>query len=481
MIWCYVSGAFTSHPSLASLFAFVVHVTRKATLSRYEAAAVCDLKYIPRYVLPYSPLAISSYDDCTLRTRNRKVSRHLNCITGLQHCQPVNMPRTLPWLAQAKKQDAATTSSSSPAPTSRRKREATPSSDHDLVDPDLNPVGVSTPARRAKSLRPARSPSTSPPPALHAPPPVEYMHEGFTADDAWMMVEDEFLATAQLYTQHLHHAAYAEAKRRAKARGERTLRNLGRATDGVTEQSRRTMLELEADALGKREEAADGEEDDGMEWEVDPQLAGLMNRVDRVGRELKGLGKVRSHTRAAKGFLRSPEKARKTTMLNDGDLPFGEDEEDYSDDLDGPAPRQSKAVTSKLPKEPRHPVPAPLTKEQERKADKRKSTGIFKRFAAAKDESASSASASKRKDNPASPDKKESLATKRSKLDSGSRISASTPAYDFAKPKKSDKERENEEFLARRAARRAKRAQEESKAAEEERKKVFDDLPTFMI
>jgi len=309
------------------------------------------------------------------------------------------------------------------------------------------------------------------------------MHEGFTADDAWMMVEDEFLATAQLYTQHLHHAAYAEAKRRARARGERTLRNLGRATDGATEQSRRTKLELEAEGLARKREEAAEEEDGGMEWEVDPQLAGLMNRVDRAGRELKGLGKVRSHTRAAKGFLRSPEKARKNAQLRDGDLPYSEEEEeDYSDDLDGPAPRKSTSGSFKVPPKPPQPASARLTKEQERRADKRKSTGIFKQFAAARDESASSASVSKHEDLSTSPSKQETHKSKRSRLDSGTRLPATTPADDLARPMKSDKERETEEFLARRAARRAKRAQDEQKAAEgQKKKKVFDDLPTFMI
>lgn len=308
------------------------------------------------------------------------------------------------------------------------------------------------------------------------------MHEGFTADDAWMMVEDEFLATAQLYTQHLHHAAYAEAKRRARARGERTLRNLGRATDGVTEQSRRTKLELEAEGLARnREEAADGEGEDGMEWEVDPQLAGLMNRVDRAGRELKGLGKVKSHTRAAKGFLRSPGKARKTTLLRDGDLPFSEDEEDFSDDLDGSAPRRPTAAPAKPLRKARQPASAPLTNGPRHKADKRKSTGIFKRFAAVRDESASSASVSKRKDISSSPEKAKSHVPKHSKLDSSSRSPSITPADDVARPQKSEKDRETEEFLARRAARRAKKAQEEQKAAEGKKKKVFDDLPTFMV
>lgn len=44
------------------------------------------------------------------------------------------------------------------------------------------------------------------------------MREGYDADDIWMMVEDELLATAQLYTQNLHHAEYLRLSQQAKIR-----------------------------------------------------------------------------------------------------------------------------------------------------------------------------------------------------------------------------------------------------------------------
>ena len=42
------------------------------------------------------------------------------------------------------------------------------------------------------------------------------MHPGLNADDIYVMVEDEFLATAQLYTQHLHQAEYQRLKALAR-------------------------------------------------------------------------------------------------------------------------------------------------------------------------------------------------------------------------------------------------------------------------
>jgi len=224
------------------------------------------------------------------------------------------MPRTLPWLVQeAKKQETKRlVASSSPAPR-QRKRASTPD---DLVDEDLNTTGLVTPKRR-ENRRQARSPSTSPPPA---PPDVEFMREGYSADDIWMMVEDEFYSTAQMFTQHIHHAAYVELKKQAKAKGAGTLQTIARPTDGRTAQSAglKLMKEAKATARNIKEGLAgmngradsDGEEED--EYMRDPQLAGLMTGSQRTGQELTGFGKAKSNTRAAAGFTKSPQKARRT-------------------------------------------------------------------------------------------------------------------------------------------------------------------------
>jgi hypothetical protein len=284
------------------------------------------------------------------------------------------MPRTLPWLTAAKPKPTDPLSTSSPA-LPKRKRDATPSSDQDLVDSDLNPTGVSTPQRRAKQrlLNPDRSPSTSPPPA---PPVAEYMREGYGADDAWMMVEDEFAATAQLYTQHLHHAAYAEQKRRAQARGQKVLRTLGRPTDGRTERDDMAVEREERAMSIKKALGLDKEEEGDL---TDPLLGALMNDPRRMGRALEGVGKMKSKSRAANGFLRSPEKARKTfveDLGNDGGRDLEDDfSEADSDDLDGPVARprkQSTEASYNISAKPAAPKPDP-----------RRETSVFKKLAAA--------------------------------------------------------------------------------------------------
>jgi hypothetical protein len=68
-----------------------------------------------------------------------------------------------------------------------------------------------------------RVPSSSPPPIADLiQPQVEYMRKGVSKfdlrDDEWMMVEDEFLETAKLFTRHLHIAEYDKLKERIEAK-----------------------------------------------------------------------------------------------------------------------------------------------------------------------------------------------------------------------------------------------------------------------
>ncbi|EMC91695.1 hypothetical protein BAUCODRAFT_152089 [Baudoinia panamericana UAMH 10762] len=228
------------------------------------------------------------------------------------------MPRTLPWLAQkTSKPQAKPPSSSAPASKPKRGRAATPTCD--LVDSDLNTLGTVTP-RRQNKRRLDRSPSTSPPPA---PPPVEYMREGYDADDVWMMVEDEFYSTAQSFTQHIHFAEYVRLKKLAKARGQGSIAEIARPTDGRTPQSSILQLQAEANAnskLAKKgmktlvEDGANDEadEDDYMD---DPQLAGLMMGSRRgASHDLTMVAKSRANTRAAAGFSKSPQKQREKAI-----------------------------------------------------------------------------------------------------------------------------------------------------------------------
>lgn len=91
--------------------------------------------------------------------------------------------------------------------------------------PDL-PTGRSTVRNRSgtkEASNKTRAPSSSPPPiADHVQPQIEYMRKATSKfdlrDDEWMMVEDEFLETAKLFTRHLHIAEYKKLKERIEAK-----------------------------------------------------------------------------------------------------------------------------------------------------------------------------------------------------------------------------------------------------------------------
>ncbi|KAF2804847.1 uncharacterized protein BDZ99DRAFT_502294 [Mytilinidion resinicola] len=125
------------------------------------------------------------------------------------------MPRKLPWLTQSTakaKQAASSSEGPKAARPAKRQRLVTPEFDeyeeNEFIRADASNVRKGKErAERAMSSSPIRSS------AEEGPPPKEYMKEGIGADDDWMMVEDEFLATATLFTKHLHQAEYARLRK----------------------------------------------------------------------------------------------------------------------------------------------------------------------------------------------------------------------------------------------------------------------------
>lgn len=140
------------------------------------------------------------------------------------------MPRQLPWKVNTTttkpKSTTATPRAASSTSTSRltpHSRTATPGSTGTgpskfrrslTLDVTCTPPRPSP--KTSPSLTPtARTPSPSRPPS---PLPESQMHTPH--DDRFRMVEDEFLATAQQFTRHLHQAEYQRLKAAAAARAE---------------------------------------------------------------------------------------------------------------------------------------------------------------------------------------------------------------------------------------------------------------------
>ena len=151
------------------------------------------------------------------------------------------------------------------------------------------------------------------------------MHEGLSHDDIYIMVEDEFLSTAQLFTSHLHHAEYVRLKNAAKARSSLhpTANALSRPTDSITAMRAETKKKKEAEvrmgknkaaldkmksdaraniALDSDEEVYSEDEEEEQPW-AGTSLQGLMAPAARKSlTSLSGLQSIQSSTRAANGY-----------------------------------------------------------------------------------------------------------------------------------------------------------------------------------
>ncbi|KAG8425258.1 hypothetical protein J3458_001982 [Metarhizium acridum] len=135
----------------------------------------------------------------------------VNTAIGLQNQHnnpwPKKMPRKLPWKTKPEDSPPTTTKKQSPRPES-----------------SAPPLTWSRRPLEQGASR-VRSPSTSPPPE---PPAQQFMIAGPAGDDRYRMVEDELLATAGLFTAHLHRAEYTRLKRLAAAQNAAAIREIER-------------------------------------------------------------------------------------------------------------------------------------------------------------------------------------------------------------------------------------------------------------
>jgi len=200
------------------------------------------------------------------------------------------------------------------------------------------------------------------------------MRPGLSADDIYIMVEDEFLSTARLYTAHLHRAEYQRLKLLSRSRPP-IASALDRPVDSITEMRAETKKKKEAEKQAGRvqrmfggweqaRKVRGGDEESGLEEDgergdevgVGTVLKSLMKKSSRENmRSLTGLHGVRSSTRAAAGFERAESgrgKEEKESIMKEFGKPVrkGEDvevqseeetEEGDSDDLDAPTMRKA--------------------------------------------------------------------------------------------------------------------------------------------
>jgi hypothetical protein len=201
------------------------------------------------------------------------------------------------------------------------------------------------------------------------------------------MVEDEFYAVAQTFTQHLHYAEYIRRGREAKLQNAAKIEDIARPTDGVTPMSEALKKKYAAEELRARQKdgvdqrdgngAGDGDENEPLEDDIEEEnswagthLQDLMLSPRRV-RSLVGLQSIRSSTRAAAGFAQARGSGRKAMNGGGGQvekvekepsLPDETTEDDDDDDLDAMVSRPVPAAPRWSTTAPRSRPATPTTK-----------------------------------------------------------------------------------------------------------------------
>ncbi|KAI0876008.1 hypothetical protein GGS24DRAFT_261671 [Hypoxylon argillaceum] len=223
------------------------------------------------------------------------------------------MPRILPW-KRREGDVSGTPNSTRSSPVQHVKRDDAERV-RDETNSALSPDVGSTTKKTVK--RPRRSTSTSPPPA---PPQEKSMIEGIDGDDRYRMVEDEFLATAQQFTAHLHAAEYKRLKAASELENAQMIKNIsrpvvGRMTDLVSiKRDRKTLAEKQRLAARRlRNEGASGDESTGTDDVNNPwqkqSLYGLMESPGKRARRADALPSATPVTRAAAGYHRQKSDA----------------------------------------------------------------------------------------------------------------------------------------------------------------------------
>ncbi|KAJ5499002.1 Transcription initiation factor IIA gamma subunit [Penicillium expansum] len=142
-----------------------------------------------------------------------------------------------------------------------------------------------------------------------------FLIEGIQHDDGWVMVEDEFYAVAQAFTQHLHHAEYLRRRKQVKADNAAGIGEIERPTDGRTPLPNEVERKRGTEALRGRQKAGlaqigHGGVDEKDEAEDDERWAGThlhdLMTSPRKTRSLAGVHAPKSSTRAAAGFGQAP-------------------------------------------------------------------------------------------------------------------------------------------------------------------------------
>ncbi|KAI0021643.1 hypothetical protein F4780DRAFT_737200 [Xylariomycetidae sp. FL0641] len=229
------------------------------------------------------------------------------------------MTRALPWKRRAQQQsDAIEPAQSTPT------KEEDATSDSEGGKPAASPVYRRKPQNSVK-----RNGSTSP----NAEPPRErYMINGIHGDDRYRMVEDEFLATAQQFTAHMHAAEYHRLKGAAKSDNAETISDISRPvvfpmTSSVADKKARGELSAKQKAavrsMAEGQSRNDGNDDTEVYARENSSLTGLMETPSQKEVRLSDFLARTGATRAAAGFSKTrmppPDKTAQSSSNTEVD------------------------------------------------------------------------------------------------------------------------------------------------------------------
>lgn len=215
------------------------------------------------------------------------------------------MPRTLPWL-----QSGAT---------------AQPKGKINTVAAKARPIPVSSDGSIVAPSRPPKRPRTTAPRLEDEDlATIEYMNSD---DDLWIMVEDEFLTTAQIFTRSIHRKEYERLK--AASKNASQISTIQQPVTGTSLTSKQTLLQREKAAkrqlqqsLLRREAIESPEEDEDAPG----------------GWAISGLRTLMRTTTGSEASLGPKTKPLQSTSTNEDDL----------DALEGKYPNKAAPDASSL-------------------------------------------------------------------------------------------------------------------------------------
>ncbi|KAJ4991296.1 hypothetical protein SVAN01_03194 [Stagonosporopsis vannaccii] len=208
------------------------------------------------------------------------------------------------------------------------KARATSNSDDVLPGPS-----ASRSKKTEDTLLEPRAASSSPPPLTYDALPNELMRKGVSKfdlrDDEWMMVEDEFLETAKLFTRHLHIAEYDRLKE--------------------TIEAKKKAAEIARPVVAGVKRSVEGAMREGAKAQESRQKKAIRDVFATLGDESEKEDEDAAHRVSLSKSLSTTKPQTSARISHDTD----------SDDLDAPrAPKPKRAApTSNIISNPQAPAP----------------------------------------------------------------------------------------------------------------------------